>query len=146
MIVAERHTSGVQIRRAYAPPHPADGYRVLVDRLWPRGRTKASVRLDAWAKDLAPSTRLRTWFGHDPARWTEFKRRYQAELASSERRTLIDDLVARALTGTVTLVYGARDEEHNEARVIAEKLNRRLAARPPTGVAPHALRSKTRRC
>ena len=127
MIVAERRNSGVQIRRAYAPPHAADGYRVLVDRLWPRGRTKASVRLDAWAKDLAPSTRLRTWFGHDPARWEEFKRRYRAELASPERRALMNDLMARAQAGTVTLVYGARDESHNEARVIAEKLKRRVA-------------------
>ena len=86
------------------------------------------MRLDAWAKDLAPSSRLRTWFGHDPARWAEFKRRYRAELASPQRRALMDDLVARARRGTLTLVYSARDEAHNEAMVIAEKLKRRVAA------------------
>jgi uncharacterized protein YeaO (DUF488 family) len=133
--------SSVQIRRAYSPPHAEDGYRVLVDRLWPRGRTKASVRLDAWAKDLGPSTRLRTWFGHDPARWETFKRRYRAELAAPERAVLLDDLVVRAGNGTVTLIYAARDEHHNEAMVIAEKLKRRLAARRRSRARTRAWRS-----
>lgn len=137
--------SGVQIRRAYAPPKPDDGYRVLVDRLWPRGRTKASVRLNAWAKDLAPSTSLRTWFGHDLARWAEFKRRYRAELASPQRRALIDDLLAHARAGTVTLVYGARDEDHNEAKVIAERLKRRAAAGRRRAARSRAQHSATRR-
>lgn len=118
--------AGVRIRRAYEVPRADDGYRVLVDRLWPRGRTKASVRLDDWAKDLGPSTDLRKWFGHDPARWAEFKRRYKVELRSPERVRVLDELASRARAGMVTLVYGARDEEHNEARVIAEKVEQRL--------------------
>jgi uncharacterized protein YeaO (DUF488 family) len=123
----------VQIRRAYEPPHAGDGYRVLVDRLWPRGRSKASVRVAVWAKELAPSTALRTWFGHNPARWAEFKRRYLVELRSPERLQRLDELTKRAQAGTVTLVYGARDEEHNEARVLAEKLERRIRIVRRTG-------------
>ncbi|HVA85153.1 MAG TPA: DUF488 family protein [Candidatus Saccharimonadales bacterium] len=118
---------GVQIRRAYVDPAPDDGYRILVDRLWPRGRTKASEHLDAWAKELAPSTELRRWFGHDPARWPEFERRYRAELTSADRVARLDELARRARMGMVTLVYGARDEEHNEARIVAEEIERRLA-------------------
>ncbi len=118
----------VQLKRAYVEAGPEDGYRVLVDRLWPRGRTKEALHLDRWAKELAPSTELRTWFGHDPVRWDEFRRRYQAELASPERAALLADLVERARTGTLTLVYAARDEDHNEARVIAEKIERREPA------------------
>jgi uncharacterized protein YeaO (DUF488 family) len=118
--------SGVQIRRAYESPLAGDGYRVLVDRLWPRGRSKAKLRLAAWAKELAPSTALRMWFGHDPARWVEFKRRYHVELLSPERVRCLDELTKRARAGMVTLVYGARDEKHNEARVLAEKLERRV--------------------
>jgi len=117
---------GVQIRRAYEPPHAGDGYRVLVDRLWPRGRSKASLRLAAWDKDLAPSAALRMWFGHDPARWTEFKHRYHAELRTPERVRALDALAERARAGMVTLVYGARDEQHNEARVLAQKIERRV--------------------
>src|SRR5665213_1222593 len=117
---------GVQIRRAYVEPGPDDGYRVLVDRLWPRGRTRASEHLDAWAKELAPSSELRTWFGHEPERWPEFQRRYRAELKSKDRAALFDDLVERARTGMVTLVYGARDQEHNEAAVLAAEIARRI--------------------
>jgi uncharacterized protein YeaO (DUF488 family) len=113
----------VRLKRAYVDATPDDGYRVLVDRLWPRGRTKAALHLDQGAKELAPSTELRTWFGHDPARWPEFQRRYQAELASPERAALLVDLAERARSGPLTLVYGARDQEHNEALVIAEKLD-----------------------
>jgi uncharacterized protein YeaO (DUF488 family) len=120
--------SRIQIRRAYEPARRGDGYRVLVDRLWPRGRSKASLRLAAWAKELAPSTELRTWFGHDPVRWAEFKRRYKVELRAAERVGYLDQLAERARAGMVTLVYGARDEEHNEARVLAEQLKRRLVA------------------
>ena len=100
---------------------------MLVDRLWRRGRTKASEHLDAWAKELGPSTELREWFGHEPERWPEFQRRYRTELTSADRAALLDDLVARARTGMLTLVYGARDEERNEAAVIAEEIARRLA-------------------
>jgi uncharacterized protein YeaO (DUF488 family) len=118
--------SNLRLQRAYDEPQPDDGHRVLVDRVWPRGRTKAELRLDAWARDLGPSTRLRKWFGHDPARWTEFQHRYREELADPERARALDDLAAIARAGTVTIVYGARDREHNQARVIADELERRL--------------------
>jgi uncharacterized protein YeaO (DUF488 family) len=119
----------VRLQRAYDPPSADDGFRVLVDRVWPRGRTRDSLRLDQWAPELGPSHELRRWFGHDPARWPEFQARYQAELADPERAALLDALAARARSTTVTLVYGARDTEHNQARVIAEELERRVAGR-----------------
>jgi uncharacterized protein YeaO (DUF488 family) len=115
----------VRLRRAYDDPTPDDGHRVLVDRVWPRGRTKEQLRLDAWARDLGPSPQLRRWFGHDPARWEEFRRRYRTELADSERAQALDDLAERASRGPLTLVYGARDTEHNQARVIADELRGR---------------------
>ena len=118
--------SNVRLQRAYDQPGPNDGYRVLVDRVWPRGRTKEVLRLDAWARDLGPSTELRKWFGHDPARWPEFQSRYHAELAESDKAQALDALAGEARTGPVTLVYGARDREHNQARVIADELERRL--------------------
>lgn len=123
----------IQLKRAYLEASPQDGYRVLVDRLWPRGRTKAALALDAWLKDLAPSGELRTWFGHVPERWPEFTRRYEAELTSPERRALLAELVDRARQGPLTLVYAARDEEHNEARVIAQEIVR-LARASGAGV------------
>ena len=117
----------IRLRRAYEDPSPDDGYRVLVDRVWPRGRTKQELRLDAWARNLAPSTELRRWFGHDPARWQEFQARYHQELADPERAQALDALAAEAArVGRVTLVYGARDREHNQAQVIADELARRL--------------------
>jgi uncharacterized protein YeaO (DUF488 family) len=119
----------VRLQRAYDPPSADDGFRVLVDRVWPRGRTRDSLRLDQWAPELGPSHELRRWFGHDPARWPEFQARYRAELADPERAALLDALAARARSTTVTLVYGARDTEHNQARVIAEELERRVAGR-----------------
>jgi uncharacterized protein YeaO (DUF488 family) len=132
----------IRLKRAYVDAAPdEDGYRVLVDRLWPRGRSKATLHLDAWAKDLAPSGELRTWFGHDPARWTEFRRRYQEELAAPERHDLLADLAERSRHGTVTLVYGARDEKHNEALVIAEELERRGS---PNGWDEHELDEASR--
>ncbi|HVA89205.1 MAG TPA: DUF488 domain-containing protein [Chloroflexota bacterium] len=108
-----------RIKRAYEPAGEGDGYRVLVDRLWPRGVSKEKARLGTWMKEIAPSTELRRWFGHDPARWDEFERRYRAELAEPERRQLVKELADRARHGPVTLVYGARDTLHNEAVVIA---------------------------
>ena len=117
----------VRLQRAYDDPTPGDGHRVLVDRVWPRGRTKEQLRLDAWARDLGPSTELRRWFGHDPARWEEFERRYHAELAEPHRAQALDDLAERARRGPLTLVYGARDTEHNQARVIADELRDRMA-------------------
>ena len=116
----------VRLQRAYDEPTPDDGYRVLVDRVWPRGRTKEHLRLDEWARDLGPSTQLRKWFGHDPARWTEFQVRYHAELADPGRSRTLDELAERARRARVTLVFGAHDAEHNHARVIADELERRL--------------------
>ncbi len=111
----------VRTKRAYEPVEPADGYRVLVDRLWPRGVSKQEACLDEWARELAPSPELRRWFGHDPGRFREFRRRYSAELEAEEAK--LDELRRRAGTGTVTLVYGARDTRHNDAVVLAELLD-----------------------
>ncbi len=110
----------VRTKRAYDPFEPGDGYRVLVDRLWPRGVAKEEARLDEWARELAPSPELRRWFGHEPERFEEFRRRYQAEL--EVRGDELAALRRRARGGTVTLVYGARDREHNGAVVLAELL------------------------
>jgi uncharacterized protein YeaO (DUF488 family) len=112
----------VLIKRVYDPPAPSDGYRVLIDRLWPRGITRERAHLDEWARELAPSSELRRWFGHDPARFEEFRRRYDAELAAHGEK--LRELRSRARTGTLTLVYSARDTRHNDAVVIAELLRR----------------------
>jgi uncharacterized protein YeaO (DUF488 family) len=112
----------VAMKRAYEPVGEDDGYRVLIDRIWPRGVSKERARLDEWARQLAPSTELRRWFGHDPARFEEFRRRYIEELAAE--RDKLDELRRRARSGKVTLVYGARDREHNDAVVLAELLTR----------------------
>lgn len=120
------------IKRVYDPPAPTDGARLLVDRLWPRGLKKQEARLDGWLKDVAPSDELRRWFGHDPARWREFVRRYEAELDA--RPEAWRPILERARRERLTLVYGARDTEHNQARVLLGYLQRRLrasgAARP----------------
>ena len=116
----------VVLQRAYDEPTDDDGYRVLVDRVWPRGRTKEQLRLDTWARDLGPSTQLRKWFGHDPERWTEFQERYHAELADLAQSRALDDLAEHARKERITLVYGAHDTEHNQARVIADELEQRL--------------------
>jgi uncharacterized protein YeaO (DUF488 family) len=113
----------VQLKRAYEAPSPADGYRVLVDRLWPRGVSRDRARLDEWTRELAPSAELRRWFGHDPERYEEFRRRYREELAAHEEK--LGELRGRARHGTLTLVYGARDTEHNDAVVLAELLRDR---------------------
>jgi uncharacterized protein YeaO (DUF488 family) len=112
----------VRLKRAYEPAAATDGCRVLIDRLWPRGVSREQARLDEWARDLAPSTELRRWFGHDPARYADFRRRYTIELAAQEPK--LRELRRRARTGTLTLVYGARDSEHNDAVVLAEILRR----------------------
>lgn len=112
----------LRLKRAYEPASASDGYRVLIDRLWPRGVSRANARLDEWARELAPSTELRRWFGHDPARFAQFRGRYLEELAAQE--TKLRELRGRARTGTLTLVYGARDTEHNDAVVLAEILRR----------------------
>lgn len=112
----------IKIKRVYDKPEESDGFRVLVDRLWPRGISKKEAAVSAWCKELAPSTALRSWFGHDPARWEEFRKRYQAELAAPEKRALLAELVRRSEEGPVTLLYAARDPVHNNAAVLAEFL------------------------
>jgi uncharacterized protein YeaO (DUF488 family) len=104
------------IKRVYEPVSPKDGYRILVDRLWPRGLSKENAAVDLWLKDVAPSTELRQWFGHDPAKWNEFRRKYSAELAT--RAGEVAQIRALARRRRVTLVYGARDTEHNDAVVL----------------------------
>jgi uncharacterized protein YeaO (DUF488 family) len=121
----------VRLKRAYDPPEPADGYRVLVDRLWPRGVSKDEAHLDEWARELAPSSGLRTWFGHDPEKFEEFRRRYRDELAAHDEK--LHELRRRARGGTVTLVYAARDTEHNDAVVLAELLRRAPPVKRPRG-------------
>jgi uncharacterized protein YeaO (DUF488 family) len=110
----------VRLKRAYDPAVRSDGYRVLIDRLWPRGVKKEDAKLDEWARELAPSGELRRWFGHEPDRFDEFRRRYTRELAAQDEK--VRELRRRAREGTLTLVYGARDTEHNDAVVLAEIL------------------------
>jgi uncharacterized protein YeaO (DUF488 family) len=109
----------VQLRRIYDPPSADDGVRVLVDRLWPRGLSKAEAAIDRWMKDVAPSAELRTWFGHEPDRWPEFRTRYIAEL---RQNPAVDELRELVRDGRVTLLFGARDAEHNNAVVLREVL------------------------
>lgn len=110
----------LELKRAYDPPAAEDGRRVLVDRLWPRGVSKADARLDDWLKDVAPSTELRKWFGHDPQRWDEFRRRYLAEL---DGNPAVAQLLEWWKAGDLTLVYSAADTEHNDAVVLADLLH-----------------------
>jgi uncharacterized protein YeaO (DUF488 family) len=114
----------IALKRAYEKPAAQDGYRVLVDALWPRGRSKRALALDEWAKALAPSTALRKWFGHDPRRWQRFRRRYRTELAAPAQRERMGALLEAAGRRRITLVCGARDEEHNQAVVLRGVLER----------------------
>ena len=112
----------VRVKRVYEPAAASDGDRVLIDRIWPRGLTREHARLNEWARELAPSTELRRWFAHDPARFDEFRRRYTGELAVQEDK--LRELRRRARSGALTLVYAARDAEHNDAVVLAQILRR----------------------
>jgi uncharacterized protein YeaO (DUF488 family) len=114
----------LRVKRVYEPRAKADGHRILVDRLWPRGLTKKRAAVDEWLKELAPSTELRRWFQHDPKRWPEFQKRYRRELRA--QNAVLREIVDRATRGTVTLLYGARDEAHNDAVVLAAVLRRRM--------------------
>ena len=111
----------IRLKRAYEKPAPSDGVRILVDRLWPRGVSKAKLKLDRWEKDIAPSDALRTWFGHDPERWSGFKRKYKNELRA--RKKELAELRALSKRRTITLVFGAKDEERNQAVVLQEVLS-----------------------
>lgn len=110
----------IELKRVYEPWAQSDGKRILVDRLWPRGVTKEKAHLDVWLKAIAPSTELRKWFGHDPDKWEEFQQRYRAELAA--HGTAVSTILDASNEGTVTLVYAAKDEEHNEAVVLKDYL------------------------
>ncbi len=120
--MAKKHlpAENVMLKRAYEHPAPEDGIRILVDRLWPRGLKKENAAFDQWVKGLAPSTELRKWFGHEQTRWPEFKARYSAELC--EHGDEVDQLRALAREGRITLVYAARDTEHNDAVVLRDVL------------------------
>ena len=118
------HTSDiVATKRVYEEPAPDDGERVLIDRLWPRGLTKEKAHVDLWLKDIAPSRELRTWFGHEPATFDEFRRRYEAELEQEPARTALDTLREHCTRGPVTLVYAAHDSAHSNAAVLRELLS-----------------------
>ena len=112
----------IRLKRAYDPPTAGDGARVLVDREWPRGLSRETIRIAAWLPELGPTTPLRRWFGHDAARWEEFRQRYRRELA--QKHDLLQELVSHAQAGKLTLVYGARDRLHNQAVVIKQLLER----------------------
>jgi len=118
----------ITAKRAYEPAARADGYRVLIDRLWPRGVSKAKARLDAWEKEIAPSRELREWYGHDPAKWLEFRARYRKELRAATAKAILTDLVRRAQRGRVTLVYGSRAAEISDVAVLERMLRRRVRA------------------
>jgi uncharacterized protein YeaO (DUF488 family) len=117
----------LRMKRAYEPAAPEDGVRILVDRLWPRGVSKEKAAVDCWMKEIAPSAGLRKWFGHDPERWLEFRRRYREEL--KQNSALLDQIGDLAAGGVVTLVYSAHDEEHNDAVVLREALVKGLDSR-----------------
>ena len=113
----------VHIKRAYEPPAKKDGTRILVDRLWPRGLSKEKAGIDIWLKEIGPSTELRKWFGHDPEKWTEFRTKYRAQL--KDKKEMIEEIKKASRRGPVTLIYAAREEEHNHAVVLQEYLKRR---------------------
>lgn len=108
------------IKRAYEPKEPSDGKRILIDRLWPRGVSKSEAGIDEWPKDLGPSTSLRKWFGHDPEKWEEFKKRYLQELSAPDKVKLLDNIARTAEHANVTLIYSAKDTEHSNVKVLAE--------------------------
>ena len=114
----------LRLKRAYEPSSPADGLRILVDRLWPRGLSRKKAAIDEWTKDVAPSAALRQWFGHDPAKWPEFRRRYRREL--SAHRDIVRRIASLARRRRVTLVYSAKDEDHNDAVVLAAAIKARM--------------------
>ena len=116
----------VKIKRAYDKPGARDGTRILVDGLWPRGVKKADLQISAWEKSIAPSKALRTWYGHEPDKWPEFRKRYRKELAESPRKEVLDRLIGLAGQGSMTLVFGARDAERSNAAVIAEVIQAKL--------------------
>lgn len=130
----------LRVKRIYDEVSPEDGVRVLVDRLWPRGISKGDAAIDHWMRDLAPSTELRQWFNHDSGRWAGFKRRYLRELTG--RLELVEQLARLAKRKTVTLLYSAKDREHNQAQVLREYLLRRPKKRAHQSGSKQRVRSK----
>src|SRR6185437_869779 len=116
----------VAIKRAYDPPRRADGIRILVDRLWPRVLEKQAAQIEQWMRELGPSNELRRFFGHDPARWQDFRKRYLTELKRADATSLLAELVEIARNGTLTLIYSAKDQQHNQAVVLKQLLDRNL--------------------
>jgi len=110
----------LKTKRAYEPVETADGKRILIDRLWPRGVSKSGAHIDEWLKDLAPSAELRTWFAHDPQKWEEFRKRYVKELSSPDKTRSLEDIARRARRETITLIYSAKDTEHSDVKVLEE--------------------------
>lgn len=117
----------IYIKRVYEAPGPEDGQRILIDRLWPRGLSKAKAKVDLWLKDIAPSTELRRWYGHDPEKWTEFRRRYFSELDANPNT--VGELLDRAAAGKVTLLFGSKEERRNNAHALEEYLQELGAGR-----------------
>jgi len=115
----------VTIKRVYEEPSESDGTRILVDRLWPRGLTKEKAKVDVWLKDIAPSTELRKWFNHEPSKWPGFKKRYQEEISSNIE--VLNILKKHLASGKATIVYGAKDEEHNDAVVIKQYIDKNIS-------------------
>jgi uncharacterized protein YeaO (DUF488 family) len=117
----------IKLKRVYEGPNPSDGFRVLVDRLWPRGISKEEAHIDEWLRDIAPSTELRKWFGHDPEKWPEFQRRYRDELKSNTQS--LEKLLADTTGEDVTLVYASREEKYNNVTVLREVLQELIATK-----------------
>jgi uncharacterized protein YeaO (DUF488 family) len=118
----------IATKRAYEKPEPQDGYRVLIDGIWPRGMSRESLKISAWMRPIAPSARLRNWYGHEPEKWKEFRKRYRLELGKSPREEVVEELVRRARKGKVTLVFGAREAARSNAAVLAELIDQKLRA------------------
>jgi len=122
LLTEKRVEMQVKIKRVYEKTDEKDGKRILVDRLWPRGLTKEKAKVDLWLKEIAPTTTLRKWFAHDPEKWEEFKKRYRIELKNNSEA--VETLKDEIKKGPVTLIYGAKDEVHNEARFLKDAINK----------------------
>jgi uncharacterized protein YeaO (DUF488 family) len=121
----------LKIKRAYDEIETSDGKRILIDRLWPRGVSKDKAHIDEWYKDLGPSTELRKWFGHDPEKWSEFRKRYIEELSDPRKKALLEDITQAAGRNNITLIYSAKDTEHSDVKVLVEIIQK-MTERVPT--------------
>ncbi len=121
----------LKIKRAYEKNVATDGKRILIDRLWPRGVSKVDAGIDEWLKDVAPSTQLRKWYGHDPEKWNEFRKRYIEELSSPAKKKLLEDIAHDAKHGEVTLIYSAKDTEHSDVKVLEELISKLMVTAHP---------------